>query len=248
MWKGEKRDTGNFELSNESRKVFKSRNVIGISCDAGDAEQVEQLPGLMRLDSDNSMPIILINNAGIGDWKHFMDTNLRECESFVRVPFLAGVFMSRVLLPYMLKVPSATYNFSTIVNITSLAAFCAMPGAVVYQAARHAVRGFNDALAADLRGTPVAVRHVSLGSISDTAYFDTNAGGGGRSHFPLAARAFPDMTAAEAAVVVVDAIRGHDYQVIEPAFFAKPFIAARTMLPDAVDKLLSYPVASGDRA
>jgi len=158
---------------------------------------------------------------------------------------MAAAFTARAFLPRMLHHEA---ELSTIVNITSISCFSAFPGCAVYQSARHGLRGLNDALSSEMRGTHVAVRHVSLGSIRDTAYFQTNDQGGGRDHFPAAARLFPDLTADQAAAYVLDAIVGTSPELIQPAFATKATIFTRALMPSLVDLLLSFPVRVGWRA
>ena len=57
-----------------------------------------------------------------------------------------------------------------VVTVNSPAGYTARPGAVGYGAARQAVRGFTEALAADLRGTGIGVTAVVAGHV-DSEYF-----------------------------------------------------------------------------
>ena len=225
------------------RLVWDTPCVRAYLIDVGVAEEVARLPRALADWSTDAT--VLVNNAGIGDWKFLEQTEYSEIEAFIRVPYMAAAFATRAFLPRMLHHES---ELSTIVNITSIACFSAFPGCAVYQSARHGLRGLNDAVSSEMRGTHVAVRHVSLGSIADTAYFQTNSAGGGRDHFPAAARLFPDLTSDEAAGYVLDAIVGRDSEVIQPALTTRATIFVRALFPSLVDSLLSFPVRVGWRA
>lgn len=64
------------------------------------------------------------------------------------VPYVAVSFITRAFLPQMLRRKSGH-----IVKVTSVGAYRAIPGAAAYTAARWAMRGFSEALAAQLQGT-----------------------------------------------------------------------------------------------
>jgi uncharacterized protein len=96
-----------------------------------------------ELTSAHGGPQILVNNAGSGRWKPILDTSAEEAAAMMAVPYLAAFNMTRDMLPGMLVRRSGH-----IVNVTSVAARLAWPGAVAYAAARAATEGFTHVLRA----------------------------------------------------------------------------------------------------
>ena len=76
-------------------------------------------------------------------------------------PYFAAFFLTRALLPDMLA-----RNSGTIVNVTSIASHIVWPGAVAYTAGRWAMRGFTEALRADLSGTGVRTMLATFAAVS----------------------------------------------------------------------------------
>lgn len=90
---------------------------------------------------------VLVNNAGYG-----YQAPIEEGEDAeIRAQFEANVFglfaLTRAVLPGMRK-----RRTGHIINITSVAGFIGYPGSGYYAASKHAVEGFSDSLAAEVKG------------------------------------------------------------------------------------------------
>ena len=120
-----------------------------------------------ELVSAHGTPHILINNAGAGRWLPLLQTTADEAATMMTVPYLAAFNITRELLSGMLERRSGH-----IVNVTSVAARLAWPGAVAYSAARAAMEGFTDSLRADLYRSGITVTLAMFGTV-DTPYWST---------------------------------------------------------------------------
>lgn len=99
---------------------------------------------------------ILINNAGIGGTKKFMDADLAYINGILQLNMKSLVILTHQLLPILKK-----QKQSYILNISSLAAFSPMPYKTVYPATKAFVYSFSRGLNAELKGSNihVAVAH-----------------------------------------------------------------------------------------
>jgi short-subunit dehydrogenase len=163
-----------------------------------------------RIAAGLGAPEILVNNAGAGRWLSTEETTGAEAAAMMAVPYLGAFALTARLLPAMLD-----RRAGCIVNVTSPAAFCPWPGATAYSAARWAMRGFTEALRADLAGTGVHVALVAPGEVR-SAYFDNNPGSYER--LPrIAARLYRALTVDEVARMIVRAIERERRLVVAPA-------------------------------
>lgn len=134
--------------------------------DLGDAASVARVA--QQILEQVGVPDILINNAGSGQWKSLTESSAEEIQQAMVVPYLAAAWLTRELLPGMLK-----RGTGHIVNVSSVASRMAWPGATAYIVACRAMRGFSDALRADLHGSRIGVTHYESGPI-DTPYWRNN--------------------------------------------------------------------------
>jgi short-subunit dehydrogenase len=91
---------------------------------------------------------ILFNNAGIGrvDWFENHST-VRDIDMLVQVNLTALMYVTRVVLPYMLK-----RREGHIINMVSVAGLIASPLLTSYSASKHGARAFTDALGIKVSG------------------------------------------------------------------------------------------------
>lgn len=104
---------------------------------------------------------ILINNAGIGDWKPITEFTLAEYDQIFDVNVRAVFWLTQAVLPQMIS-----RGEGHIINVASASGRWAYPGGTVYCASKFAVVGFNEALAKELRPTGVRVTALCPGQVN----------------------------------------------------------------------------------
>ena len=102
---------------------------------------------------------LLVNNAGIALGGRFEQVTLAEYEQVIEVNFRAVVRLTHTVLPALRAEPGAH-----LVNVSSLFGLVAPAGQTAYAASKFAVRGFSEALRAELHGE-VGVTTVHPGGI-----------------------------------------------------------------------------------
>lgn len=182
--------------------------------DLADAAQIALMA--RTIQADVGTPDILVNNAGAGRWLSLLETSAEQAAQMMAVPYLAAFNLTRDFLPAMLK-----RGTGHIVNVTSVAARLAWPGAVAYATARSAMAGFNTALRADLYGSSIGVTLAMFGTV-ETPYWEHNPGS--RERLPKQARAQRALTPEEAAAAIVQGIEHNRRLVLKPTIFRLLFL------------------------
>jgi short-subunit dehydrogenase len=107
---------------------------------------------------------MLINNAGVGVYGNFSETQLEDELKMIELNCSAVVALTKLYLQDMLKNKSGR-----IMNIASLLSFLPFPYYSVYSATKTFVLAFTETLAAELEGTNVLVTALCPGPI-DTGF------------------------------------------------------------------------------
>ena len=113
----------------------------------------------------NSLEIdILINNAGIGDWGNFADSNLEKQGRMLQLNIVALTDLTRLFLPGMIK-----RRRGKILNVSSTAAFQPGPLMSVYFASKAYVLSLSSAISQELKGSGVSITCLCPGP-TDTGF------------------------------------------------------------------------------
>jgi NADP-dependent 3-hydroxy acid dehydrogenase YdfG len=104
---------------------------------------------------------VLVNNAGVGKLRPLLELALDDWRRMVDVNFNALFYVTRVLLPGMVR-----RNSGFIVNIGSLAGRSSFVGGACYAATKHAVVGFSESLMLEVRDANVRVSVIMPGSVA----------------------------------------------------------------------------------
>jgi short-subunit dehydrogenase len=195
--------------------------------DLADAQAVDQTA--KAISAEVGTPDILINNAGAGRWLFVEETSPEEMVSMMAVPYFAAFYITRAFLPDMLK-----RNSGHIVIITSPASRIAWPGATAYSVARWAMRGFSEALRADLRGTKLRVTLFTSGKVS-SAYFENNPGS--EERIPGISGLVPTITPEQAAAAIVRGIEHNKREIVVPLML-KLFYLQHNVVPRFIEWLV----------
>jgi len=104
---------------------------------------------------------VLVNNAGIGVMKPFMDLSREEWRAMVDLNFNALYDVTRAVLPAMIRRKSGH-----VVVMGSISGRSAFVGATCYAATKAAVTAFTESLMLELRDRGVKVSVVAPGGVA----------------------------------------------------------------------------------
>jgi short-subunit dehydrogenase len=136
-------------LANELRSKF-SMPVEAMACDLSDLESRKNL--INWILNWKEPPDILINNAGLGYFSRFEESDWKRIEKTITLNIFALIHLTYELIPALKKRSSAK-----IVNISSGMARLPYPGLAVYGATKGFVSSFSESLASELAGTSISV-------------------------------------------------------------------------------------------
>ena len=108
---------------------------------------------------ERELPVdILINNAGFGDAGSFADRDWQKQYEMIQVNIMALMQLTHSFLKPMIE-----HGYGRILNLSSVAAFCAGPDMSVYYASKAFVSSFSEAIAEEVKGTGVTVTAICPG-------------------------------------------------------------------------------------
>jgi uncharacterized protein len=177
-----------------------------IGCDVGDAEQVRGMTG--KVLADYGKIDILINNAGVGMRKPFVDTPLESIEEIMRTNFLGAVYCTHEALPSMI-----TQGSGHIVNISSVAGKIGTLNLAAYCGSKFAMNGWSESLYHELKPLGIKVSIICPGPVETD--FNRNF----RDSEPKSPAKWM-MSAAEVCSEVIRAIEKDRFEVIMPRWLA----------------------------
>jgi short-subunit dehydrogenase len=175
-------------------------------------------------------PDIIVNNAGAGRWLFFDETTPSQAVQMMAVPYFAAFNVTHAFLPGMLK-----RNSGHLVYVSSVGSRFVWPGATAYLAARWAVRGFSEALRADLDGTAIGVTLYESGVVTSD-YWEHNPGS--RERVPKIGNLVPEVTPEQAANAIVRGVERNQRRVVIP-FMMKLTCWNHALFPWAVQWLMT---------
>ena len=135
----------------------------GGTCDGRQADLSNPQDIVRSLDGVHAD--VLVNNAGVGFLKPFLELTPEEWRTMVDVNFNALYYVTRAVLPGMIE-----RQRGHIVVIGSIAGRSAFVGGTCYGATKHAVMGFSESLMLEVRDKGVKVSVINPGSVA-TEFF-----------------------------------------------------------------------------
>jgi len=143
---------------------FSQKYGVEVNTFEADLTKPDELKKLAASISEKYEVKILINNAGLGGAKTFLDATTEYIEQIVLLNMNALVLLTRLMLPKLKRQKNAY-----ILNIASMASFSPMPFKTVYPASKAFVYSFSRGLDAELKGTGVSVSVAHPGGMRTNA-------------------------------------------------------------------------------
>jgi len=112
---------------------------------------------------------VLVNNAGYGHHRKFLDWDLGDMERMLRVNFLGTLYWTKALLPQMVE-----RRQGWIVFVASVGGKLGVPEESAYAASKFAMVGFAEALSLEVEDAGVHLLTVCPGTVR-TDFFDAEA-------------------------------------------------------------------------
>ena len=198
--------------------------VNAYATDLSDASAVHEMASAVR--GDFGIPDIIVNNAGAGKWMPVVETSAEDARKMIELPYLASFYVTREFLADMMERGSGH-----IVNVTSVASYLAWPNASGYIAARHALKGFNDALRTETEGTGVNVTLIVMGTV-ESPYWEHNPSS--REKVPKGIPGLTSiLTTEDAAALIIKGIESEARRLVRPWIFRLLFVLY-ALFPDQV--------------
>jgi short-subunit dehydrogenase len=144
-----------------------SGDALVLPCDVADREQAQE--ACRRALAHFGCVDLLVNNAGYGHRRRFLDWDLADMERMLRVNYLGALYLTKELLPQMLE-----RGRGWLVFMASVAGKIATPDESAYAASKFAMVGLAAALSLELEEAGVHVLTVCPG-IFRTPFFDREA-------------------------------------------------------------------------
>lgn len=138
-------------------EIGMSTNVFFFPCDVSDAEQV--MSTNEKISNTIGNVDILINNAGVANFKSFNESTLEQFESMTNVNFRGVYLCSKAVLPEMINKKKGM-----ILNITSVAVFDTFLNASIYSATKAAVHKMAEVMRNEVRKDGIKIVNVSPGA------------------------------------------------------------------------------------
>jgi 3-oxoacyl-[acyl-carrier protein] reductase len=127
----------------------------------GDASEEATAKKTVQSAIDNFGRIdILLNNAGMGNYKDLIDTSLDEYDQMMNTNMRSGFLFTRYAVPHMIK-----QGEGTILMLSSMAGVYGFAGQAVYCATKFAQVGFAQSLDKELRPKGIKVGVICPGGV-----------------------------------------------------------------------------------
>lgn len=140
---------------------------IALPCDVADREAV--FAAAARAQKELGDVDLLVNNAGYGHHRSFLEWDVDDIERLMRVNYLGTVYWTKALLPAMVERRRGWLLF-----VASVAGKLAVPDESAYCASKFAMVGLAESISYEVEKDGVHVLTVCPGSIR-TEFFDDEA-------------------------------------------------------------------------
>jgi len=189
-----------------------------LPCDVADGTQVSRCA--QRALAHFGGVDLLVNNAGYGHHRSFLEWDLEDMERMMRVNYFGTLYFTKALLPQMVN-----RRRGWLVFVASVAGRIAPPEESAYAATKSAVLGLAESLSLEVEDAGVHVLSVCPGVIR-TPFFDEEAL---RRMPPVSRRSFVEV---EALVdEILEALRRGRREITFPRSIARAYLV-RAIAPE----------------
>ncbi|MEQ8197429.1 MAG: SDR family oxidoreductase [Clostridiaceae bacterium] len=211
------RNSDNLLKVRDKLKGLKDIEIYVFAADLSKKDSVENI--LNFVEKNNIVVDKIINNAGIGDFGEFVNSDEARQYEMIQINIMALTKLTRAFLPKMIS-----RGRGGVLNVASTAAFAPGPNMSVYYATKAYVLSFTEALYEECSGKGVRIMALCPGAV-DTG-FQKKAGikksrlAGGNI-----------MSSEEAALKGYNGFTKTDKAVVVPGFRNKLLIQMMRILP-----------------
>lgn len=152
------RQTADELVANDAEATF-------IECNVSVEDQVKEM--IATVVEKYGMIDVIINNAGVNMVKPFVETEVADWDKVMSVDLRGTYLCCRYGIIEMLKTGGGS-----IVNISSVHSVASIPGAGVYDAAKHGMVGLSMALAQEFASRNIRVNVLSPGLVNTKIWHD----------------------------------------------------------------------------
>lgn len=146
------------QIQAELCEQYPGIKILVCPCDLSQQDDIDRL--MHRISLEIGAVDILINNAGLGDYGLFEDSDWSKIERMLRVNIEGLTYLSHRVLPAMIAL-----GRGGILNVSSGFGFFFMPGMAVYAATKHYVTAFTEALRLECHKTGVVIAQSCPGPV-----------------------------------------------------------------------------------
>jgi 3-oxoacyl-[acyl-carrier protein] reductase len=139
--------------------VLSSDQCLHIPLDVTNRDQVSSC--LAKLKEQNTIPNVLINNAGITKDQLFLKMKDEDWDDVIESNLTSVFNMTKLFIKSMIK-----ERAGSIINISSVAGLMGNPGQVNYSASKAGLGGFTRALAKEVASRNITVNCIAPGFIA----------------------------------------------------------------------------------
>lgn len=167
---------------------------------------------------------ILINNAGLAGASIFETSTLDYIDARILLNIRATVLLTRLFIPILAKNKN-----SYILNVSSMAAFYAIPYKSLYSATKSFILNFSKSIRVELRGKGIHVSVLCPSGVRSNGVMHDRM-----DKHTIFAR-WAEVTPAEVAKTAIDKMLKHKFLII-PGFFSRLVVSASLFVPSSVQE------------
>jgi short-subunit dehydrogenase len=221
----------NRERLETAAKVFSGEYLVDCRVIPADLSMMSGVEEVHRRVSESNLTVsVLVNDAGVGSYGPFCQTDFRIEAQVINLNILGLTYLTRLFVGEMVNNGSGR-----ILNVASTAGFWPVPHMSVYAATKAYVISFSQALASELKGKGVQVSVLCPPAV-DTNFLKDGQEKAIEPHSGRVARVLERMRYMDAATVAAIAYRDlmKNKRVIVPSAFLRIVVSTVKFVPQGL--------------